>query len=136
MPISPAQIWKGSNFSIDRMEGKTPRTVIFRLTGPFTARDMYNTLTPANMKDMFEHQPWPGEAPPSLNIFDLSGVPYMDSMGLGMMVTQYVRCQGKGIRMIATGVTPRVLEVFKLTKVSTIIPMAASVEEAEAAVSH
>ena len=133
MPISPAQIWKGSNFSIDRMEGKNPRTVIFRLTGPFTARDMYNTLTPAHMKDMFEHEVEPGETPPSLNIFDLSGVPYMDSMGLGVLVTQYVRCQGKGVRMVATGLTARVLEVFKLTKVSTIIPTAASVEEAEAA---
>ena len=132
MPTTQAQIWKGSNFSIDRFEGKTPRTVIFRLTGPFTARDMYNTLTPAHMKDMFEHEVEPGETPPSLNIFDLSGVPYMDSMGLGVLVTQYVRCQGKGVRMVATGLTARVLEVFKLTKVSTIIPMAASVEDAEA----
>jgi anti-anti-sigma factor len=131
MPIFSAQIWKGSNFSIDRMKGKSPRTVIFRLTGPFTARDMYNTLTPANMKDMFEHEVAPGEPPPNLNIFDLSGVPYMDSMGLGVLVTQYVRCQGKGVRMVATGLTPRVLEVFKLTKVSTIIPTAVSLEDAD-----
>ena len=65
-------------------------------------------------------------------IFDLTRVPYMDSIGLGMMVSQHVRCKGKGIRMVAVGVNPRVLQLFKLTKLDTLIPMAATVEEAEA----
>jgi anti-anti-sigma regulatory factor len=48
------------------------------------------------------------------------------------MVSQYVRCQGKGIKMVAAGVRPRVLQLLKLTKLDTFIPMAATVEEAEA----
>jgi hypothetical protein len=36
MPV--AQVWKSSKFTIERNQGKTPGTVIFRLSGPFTAR--------------------------------------------------------------------------------------------------
>jgi anti-anti-sigma factor len=55
----------------------------------------------------------------------------MDSAGIGMIVSHYVRCQDKGIRMIAAGVSPRVLQLFKITKVDTFIPMTATVEEAD-----
>jgi anti-anti-sigma regulatory factor len=47
-----------------------------------------------------------------------------------MVIRHYVRCQDKGVRFIATGVSPRVLELFKLTNVDAVIPMAATVEEA------
>jgi len=43
-----------------------------------------------------------------------------------------VHCQKKGMKMIAAGMTPRVREVFKLTRMDSVIPIAASVEEAEA----
>jgi hypothetical protein len=33
--------------------------------------------------------------------------------------------------MIAAGLSPRVLELFKLTKVDSVIPMTATVEEAD-----
>jgi len=34
--------------------------------------------------------------------------------------------------MVAAGVNSRVMELFKLTKVDTVIPLAGTVEEAEA----
>jgi len=55
----------------------------------------------------------------------------MDSAGPGMVVKHYTRCQDKGVRFIAAGATPRVLELFKLTKVDTIIPMIPTLEEAD-----
>lgn len=122
-----AQVWKATAFSIERLENKG--AVIFRLSGPFTARDMFGTLTPDGLRNLFESQS--GEAP-SVQIFDLTGVPYFDSIGLGMIVRQYVRCQGKGVRMVVVGASPRVLELLKLTKVDTFLPMAATIEEAEA----
>jgi anti-anti-sigma factor len=130
--MSQAQIWKGSAFTIERKEGKAPGTVIFHLSGPFTARDMYGSLTPNALRSMFNFESMSSEELPAVNIFDLSDVPYMDSMGLGMIVTQYVRCQGKGIRFIAAGMSPRVLELFKMTKVDTIVPMVGTIEEADA----
>ena len=80
---------------------------------------------------MLDFQSTPGEETPVLNILDFTDVPYMDSTGLGMIVTHFARCQGKGIRMIAVGVSPRVLELFKMTKVDSIIPMATTVEEVD-----
>lgn len=129
MPSIPAQIWKGSDFTIERKEGKAPGTVIFRLSGPFTARDTFGSLSPQALRNLFESQ---SDEMPTLTIFDLNEVPYMDSVGLGMIVSQYVRCQGKGLRMVASGVSPRVRQLFQLTKVDTFIPMAATLEEAEA----
>jgi hypothetical protein len=49
-----------------------------------------------------------------------------------MVVRHYVRCQDEGVRFIAAGASPRVLELFKLTNVDTVIPMIATVEEVDA----
>jgi anti-anti-sigma factor len=131
MTMSHAQLWKTTPFTIERKEGKTPGTVIFRLCGPFTARDMFGTLAPIGLLNILSFQSTPSEELPALNILDLTDVPYMDSTGLGRIVSHYVHCRGKGIRMIVAGASPRVLELFRLTKVDSTIPMAATVEEAD-----
>lgn len=133
MTNTQAQLWKGSRLSIGRHQGKTPGTVIIRLSGHFTARDMYGSLTPLELRNMFESDAMPNHKPLTASIFDLTEVPYMDSAGLGMIVSHGVHCQGKGIRMIAAGLSPRVLELFKLTKVDSIIPTASTVDEADVA---
>ena len=129
--MTQAQIWKGSPFTIERKQGKAPGTVIFRLCGPFTARDMYGSLTPADLRNMLDFQSAPSEQLPAMNILDLTEVPYMDSTGLGMIVSHYVRCQGRGVRMIAAGVSPRVLELLKLTKMDAVLATTATVEDAD-----
>ena len=131
MTISQAQLWKGTPFSIERKAGKASDTVIFRLCGPFTARDMYGSLTPVGLRNMLDFQSTPNEKPPSLNILDLTDVPYMDSAGLGIVVGHYVSCHRKGIRLVAAGAGPRIRELFKMTKVDTTIPMATTVDEAD-----
>ena len=50
MTIPQAQLWKGTPFSITRQVGKASDTVIIRLSGHFTARDMYGSLTPLGLK--------------------------------------------------------------------------------------
>jgi anti-anti-sigma factor len=126
-----AQIWKSTPFTIERKEGKAPGTVIVRLCGPFTARDMFSTFAPATLQNVLNFQSTPNEVPPALNVLDLTDVPYMDSTGLGRIVSHYVHCRGKGIRMIAAGAGPRVIELFKMTKVDSVIPMTVTVEEAD-----
>ena len=132
MPTVQGQVWKGSPFTIERIEGKTSGTVIFRFHGPFTARDMYGSLTPFALRNMLNVQSAGDDGPPPLNILDLTDVPYMDSAGLGMIVQYFVRCKSKGVRLIAAGAGSRVLELFKMTKVDGLIPTAATVEEAAA----
>jgi ABC-type transporter Mla MlaB component len=140
MPTIQAQIWKGSPFNIERKEGKNPRTAILRFCGPLTARDMHGTLAPNDWQNLLEFRAIagegaPGEDPPAVQIpavqiFDLTDVPYIDSTGLGVIVHHYVRCQTRGIRLIIAGANPRILELFKMTKVDALLPMAATVEEA------
>jgi hypothetical protein len=98
------QVWKSCNFSIAALAGDEPGTVIYRLDGPFTARDMYSSLSPDEVRQIFETLP--ANKQPSVQIFDVSGVPYMDSVGLGMLVRLYVSSRNKGIRMSISGCTP------------------------------
>jgi anti-anti-sigma factor len=128
MSAIQAQIWRGATFTIERRQNPAADAVIFRLSGPFTARDMYAALSPAALRNIFESGP-PHNAP-SVNIFDLTEVPYMDSCGLGLIVGHFVRCQNKGIHLIAAGVGPRVLELFKTTRTDHLFPFTATVDEA------
>ena len=125
------QTWNSGPFSIERKPGRAPGTVILCFRGPFTTRDAYSCLPTMTLKQVLELEPAPGEDPPVKNILDLTGCPYMDSSGLGIIVAHMVHCNKKGMKMIAAGMTPRVREVFKLTKVDSVVRIAASVEEAE-----
>ncbi|WP_433966392.1 STAS domain-containing protein [Tunturiibacter gelidiferens] len=132
--MAVAQVWKSSRFTIERSRGKTAGTVIFRLSGPFTARDMYASLSPDALRSTFEaeEESDPRALPVSArHILDLTEVPYMDSAGLGLIVSHYVRCQGRGVRLVLAGVSPRVLQLFEMTRVDKFFPKVSSVEEAE-----
>jgi anti-anti-sigma factor len=59
-------------------------------------------------------------------LFDLTDVPYMDSLGLGMLASHYVRCQSRGIQLTITGASHRVRQLFQLTKMDTVLPIASS----------
>ncbi len=106
---------------IEQEDGKAPGTVLIRLTGPVTLRNLFDLLPRLR-----------SGSHPRVAILDLTAVPYMDSAGMGVIVNHYVHCQNRGARLIVAGVSPRVLELFRMTRVDTVIPLAASVEEAEA----
>lgn len=131
--MTEAQSAKRSPFAFERKEGNAPGTVIFQFTGPFTAREMYASLPPIALQNLLDFQSIPDEKQPELNILDIAGVPYVDSSGLGMIVRHYVRCQGKGVRFAISGASPRVLELFKITKVDGFLPLTASVDELDLA---
>jgi anti-sigma B factor antagonist len=56
-------------------------------------------------------------------ILDLSGVPYMDSSGLGSLVSACTSCTKSGRRMALTGVNKRVLKVLEITKTERVFLM-------------
>jgi anti-sigma B factor antagonist len=107
-------------FAFEVLPGRNEGTRIVRLTGPFILQNIF-TLQDALSKEQ-----------PSLTIFDMAGVPYMDSAGIGVITNYYVSAAGRGNKVIVAGASSRILDVFKVTRVDNIIPMAASVEEAEA----
>ena len=131
MTEGQAQTWKVTPFTIERKEGKSTGTVIFRMRGPFTQRDMFASMAPVVVVEMLNFGAEPDAKLPKLNILDLSEVPYMDSAGLGRIVRHYVHCRGKGVRMVAAGVGAKVVELFRITKVDAVIPMVGTVEEVD-----
>lgn len=50
-------------------------------------------------------------------ILDFSDVPYIDSVGLGSLVSAYVSHQKSGRCLVLTGVKPRVTKIMEITKV-------------------
>ena len=63
-------------------------------------------------------------------ILDFSGVPYVDSSGLGSLVSAYTSCQKSGRRVALTGVNRRVMKVFEITKVEEIFLMFPTLSDA------
>ena len=106
---------------IDVDRGKSDGTMIIRLSGPLTLRNIFDLQAQFRTSE-----------PAPLTIVDLTAVPYMDSAGMGVLVNCHVHCQSRGARFVAAGVSPRLLEVFKITHVDKVIAMAPTAEEAEA----
>ncbi len=62
------------------------------------------------------------ESAPTM-ILDLSGVPYLDSSGLGSLVSASTSCTKSGRRLALTGVNKRVMKVLEITKTEKVFLM-------------
>ena len=92
---------------------------IFRLTGPLT------------LGCVFEFQDLARSDHDAAIVIDLSGVPYMDSAGLGAILGIMASCQRKHHGFGITGATERIQTLFTVTGVAGLIPSFDSVELAE-----
>jgi len=63
-------------------------------------------------------------------ILDFSGVPYIDSSGLGSLVGACTSCAKAGRRVALTGVNPRVRKVFEITRVENVLLVFQTLAEA------
>lgn len=66
-------------------------------------------------------------------VFDLTGLDYIDSAGLGMLVFTYGIVNEKGGTIRLCGVAPRIASVLKLTKTDELMGMDETREESLAA---
>ncbi|HKD58898.1 MAG TPA: STAS domain-containing protein [Terracidiphilus sp.] len=94
---------------------------MFCLSGPLTLRNLFEFQTELR-----------NAAPSPLTIIDITEVPYMDSAGMGLVMNHYVRCTTRGTKLVVSGANNRVMDLFKVTKVDTVLPLVATVDEAEA----
>jgi anti-sigma B factor antagonist len=106
---------------IDR-SSSYPSQEVLVLSGPLTAS---NTAIFQNAMRR--------EDPAETIILDLSDVPYVDSAGLGLLVTAYVTRQKSGRKMVLSGINPRVQRLFEITKVASLFLVFSTTEEAIAA---
>lgn len=73
------------------------------------------------------------EEPAITLILDFSDVPYVDSAGLGCLVSAFVSRKKAGRKMILSGINQRVQRLFEITRVQDLFLIFSSPEEAVAA---
>jgi len=105
----------------EQKQGKTADTLVYVLSGPLTLRNMFELQAALR-----------GAPTPTLVVFDLTGVPYMDSAGMGLVMNHYVHCQTHGSRLVVAGANSRVLDLLKVTRVDSVLPLKPTVEAAVA----
>ncbi|HVH85487.1 MAG TPA: STAS domain-containing protein [Terriglobales bacterium] len=99
---------KSQPLIIESLPG-TPRDQgVLCLRGPLTMENVSQFKTAVQRE----------EAPKM--ILDLSEVPYVDSVGLGSIVSAYVSLQKSGRWMALVGVNDRVSKLFEITRVQDL----------------
>jgi len=93
---------------------------VLQLQGPLTLRTLFDFQAMAR-----EHS----EAP---LIIDLTGVPYMDSAGLGAILGLLASAQRKQLGFAVAGASERIHTLFQVTHVEDVLPQFATAAEAEA----
>lgn len=91
---------------------------VLSLRGPLTIENVSPFLNAVRREDA-----------PTM-ILDFSGVPYLDSSGLGSLVSACTSCAKSGRRIALTGVNPRVRRVFEITKVEQVLLMFPTLSDA------
>jgi anti-sigma B factor antagonist len=76
------------------------------------------------------------KSPEGRIILDLAGVQYIDSTGMGELVSGYIKAQRTGQRIVLSGLSEKVREVFELTKLRSIFDVYDGVESAKEAVTR
>ena len=96
---------------------------VLRLTGPLTNDNLPSFQNAVRRED-------------AATIFlDLSGVPYMDSAGLGSLISAYISHHKSGRRVVLTGANDRILKLFEITRVDSLFLMFPSLADAIEALS-
>ena len=106
---------------IDRVEA-FPKQEVLSLRGPLTSSNGPTFLNAMRR-----------EEPAHTVILDLTDVPYIDSAGLGLLVSAHVSRQKAGRSMVLSGINPRVRKLFEITRVGDLFLIFASPQEAVAA---
>lgn len=99
--------------------GATGTTHILRLKGPLT------------ISNLFSLQAALRETGNADTVIDVTDVPYMDSAGLGTLLSHWAHTQRVAAKFAVTGVSPRIAVLLEVTKVNTVLPMFPTAEEAD-----
>lgn len=108
---------------IQRSQGSASDVTILTLNGPLTIQTLFDFQTAIRQPDL------------KSTIIDFSGVPYIDSAGLGVVLSHWAHTQRIGVKFAAVAVSDRVRVLLEMTKVSTLLPMYPSAADAEQAFS-
>ena len=102
-------------------DGTREGSIVIRLSGPLTLGNMFEFQ--ADLRTI--------EAP--ITVIDLSGTPYMDSAGMGMLINFYVHAEKQSRKMALAGVNERVEALLDMTHTKALLRVYPTAAEAEAA---
>ena len=113
--------------------GRPENLKIEALDSPRGARNL--KLTGAfTIQTLFEFQTLARQEAARPIIVDITHVPYMDSAGLGCVISVFAACQRTNRGFAIIGVSERIRTLFGVTHVDGLLPTFESLEAAEAAV--
>jgi anti-sigma B factor antagonist len=87
-------------------------TAILRVSGDITS---------ASEPDLSAAYSTAADAGARTVILDFSGLEYMNSGGIGLLVTMLVRAQRGGVRLMAMGLSDHYRQIFELTRLDEAI---------------
>ena len=105
-------------FEVERPFSDVGGRGVLRLKGPLITEnlsDFRNAISRENVPTM---------------ILDFSGVPYIDSAGLGSLVSAYVSRHKAGQRTVLTGVNARIEHLLEITRMAHLFPIFPRLEDA------
>jgi anti-anti-sigma factor len=109
------------SFEIERLGDNTGPGVLC-LRGPLTLENLSSFQNAIRREQRYQTV-----------ILDLTDVPYVDSSGLGSLVSTFISRQKAGLRVALSGVNDRVMKLFEITRVESLFLMFPTVDEAIAA---
>ena len=95
---------------------------LIKLTGPLVLRTLFEFQESARKQH---------EKPV---IVDLEGVPYMDSAGLGAVISIFASCQRTNRGFAIIGVSQRIRTLFEVTHCDGLLPCFDSLDAADGAI--
>lgn len=98
--------------TIEVVDGNGAGEIVLRLAGPLVLDNLFD----------FQNS-WRAQTAPNI-VVDLTGVPYVDSAGIGSLVNMHVSRQRVGGRVQLLGASDRVKTVLAVTNVDKILAVA------------
>ena len=104
---------------IERTPGSASDVTILTLTGPLTLGTLFDFQTALRAPDL------------KSTIIDFAAVPYIDSAGLGVVLSQWAHTQRIGAKFAVVAMSDKVRVLLEMTGVSKLLPIFPTAAEAE-----
>ena len=96
---------------IERTPGSASDVTILTLTGPLTLGTLFDFQTALRAPDL------------KSTIIDFAAVPYIDSAGLGVVLSQWAHTQRIGVKFAVVAMSDKVRVLLEMTGVSKLLPI-------------
>jgi anti-anti-sigma factor len=106
---------------IQRTPGSTSDVSILTLTGPLTIATLFDFQAAVRQPDL------------KSTIIDFAAVPYMDSAGLGVVLSHWAHTQRHGSKFAIVAMSEKVRVILEMTGVAKLLPFYSTSADAERA---